>query len=188
MIRAVGPGAASDETTEHDLWRFSQEFYVLPGVAPALIALQDRDERDVNLVLFALWLGVTGRSALDSVSLGAAEKAVRDIRSEIVHPLRSLRRRLKGIADNDVQRLREGVKALELAAEKLCQDRLVALAEPAEARISARACLTRAQANLALYLGPLSSASAEASLIRSALAKVSLRRCAASEVMVHPSV
>ena len=58
-----------DESAENDLWRFSQDFYRLPGVASALIALQDRAGLDVNLMLFALWLGVTGRSPLDHAGL-----------------------------------------------------------------------------------------------------------------------
>src|SRR5215510_7813899 len=100
------------ESPESDLWRFSSDFYPLPGVAPALIALQDRDGLDVNLILFALWLGVVGRGPLDQANLAAAERAVRDIKTEIVEPLRALRRRLKGKRDKDVQDLREGVKAL----------------------------------------------------------------------------
>ena len=47
---------------EEALWRFSLAFYARPGVAEALIALQDRAGLDVNLMLFALWLGVSGRS------------------------------------------------------------------------------------------------------------------------------
>src|SRR4029077_986465 len=47
-----------------DLWRFSLAFYALPGVARALIALQDRDGLDVNLMLFAMWLGISGPGRL----------------------------------------------------------------------------------------------------------------------------
>ena len=50
------------KTSEDEaFWRFSLAFYERPGVADALIALQDCDGFDVNLVLFALWLGVSGR-------------------------------------------------------------------------------------------------------------------------------
>jgi uncharacterized protein (TIGR02444 family) len=163
-----------DESVENDLWRFSQAFYHFPGVASALIALQDRAGLDVNLMLFALWLGVTGRSPLDHADLAAAERAVCDIRAEMIVPLRALRRRLKGIPDSDVQNLREGVKALELAAEKLAQDRLAGLAGPADAEISAEACLALAEANLAFYLGPLSFGSAEAMVIRNAVAELAV--------------
>ena len=56
MIEAAGK-LCDDEA----LWRFSLTFYARPGVSEALIALQDRAGFDVNLMLFALWLGVSGR-------------------------------------------------------------------------------------------------------------------------------
>ncbi len=158
-----------DESPESDLWRFSLDFYALPGIAPALIALQDRDGLDVNLMLFALWLGISGRGRLDHDNLAAAEQAVRDIRTEIIEPLRALRRRLKDKPDSDVQNLREGVKALELAAEKLVQTRLAGLTGSADAGLAAEVRLAAANANLALYLRPQRFASAEATAIRNAV-------------------
>ena len=115
-------------------WRFSLAFYERPGVADALIALQDRDGFDVNLVLFALWLGISGRGALDGDALAAAERVAGTLRSEIVEPLRRLRRKLRHHPDGDVQRLREGVKVLEIAGEKLVQERLARLAGRGAAR------------------------------------------------------
>ena len=50
------------------------------------------------------------------------------IRAEIVDPLRALRRRLRAHRDSDVQSLRERVKTLELAAEKIGQYRLARFA------------------------------------------------------------
>ena len=52
-------------------WRFSLVFYERPGVADALIALQDRGGFDVNLILFALWLGISGRGLLGGDTLAA---------------------------------------------------------------------------------------------------------------------
>ena len=60
--------AAAEPPEDDALWRFSLAFYASPGVAQALIALQDRDQLDVNLMLFALWLGVSGRGRLSSPS------------------------------------------------------------------------------------------------------------------------
>ena len=179
-----------------DLWRFSLAFYALPGVARALIALQDRDGLDVNLMLFAMWLGISGRGRLDRDGLAAAERAVDRIRTEIVEPLRSLRRRLRGDPGGDVLHLREGVKALELAAEKLVQARLERFAGPAEADMAAEARLTAAHANLALYLGPERALCAEAAVISDALDRfarfdrqqLTRRCCAALRAEVHPSV
>ena len=144
--------AAAAPPEDDALWRFSLAFYALPGVAQALIALQDRDRLDVNLMLFALWLGVSGRGRLSSDGLALADRAICTIRVEIVEPLRALRRGLTRDLDADVQRLRESVKALELEAEKLAQRRLAAAHE-----------------NFALYLGRKKVCGAEAVVIRKAL-------------------
>jgi uncharacterized protein (TIGR02444 family) len=150
------------------LWQFSLAFYAAPGVADALIALQDRDGLDVNLILFVLWLGLSGHGRLDRKALTAADRAVCNIRDETVEPLRALRRKLKSNPDPEIQHLREGVKALELAAERVVQSRLVRLARPGgNAPHDAR--LADAYANFALYLGPTREDVGEARLIREAL-------------------
>ena len=151
-------------------WRFSLAFYERPGVADALIALQDRDGFDVNLVLFALWLGISGRGTLSGDALATAERAAGTLRSEIVEPLRRLRRQLRHHPDRDVQRLREGVKALEVAGEKLVQQRLARLAGSGGAKTEPGGRRrTAAHANLALYLGGEGVRSKEATVIEEAL-------------------
>ena len=154
---------------EEAFWRFSLYFYELPAVAQALLALQDRDGLDINLILFALWFGISGRGRLDSDALTAAERAIGKIRAEIVEPLRSLRRKLKEHPDSDVQRLREGIKALELEGEKLVQTRLARFAGSALGEISAEDRRATAVANLILYLGQDKTASAEAAVLRAAI-------------------
>lgn len=150
-------------------WLFSLAFYERPGVPDALIALQDRDGFDANLVLFALWIGISGRGALGGKALAAAEQVAGPLRREIVEPLRNLRRKLRQQPDSDVQKLREGVKALELAGEKLVQERLARLAGDAGAKPSRRARRAAAYANLALYLGGEGGRSKEAAVIEEAL-------------------
>jgi uncharacterized protein (TIGR02444 family) len=157
------------DADEPPLWRFSLAFYAAPGVARALMALQDRDGLDVNLMLFALWLGVSGHGRLASEGLSAAERAVCTIRADVVEPLRALRRSLGQNPDVEVQRIRDGVKALELAAEKLVQSRLAHFAGPCDVSRSRQARLTAAHDNLALYLGPARVGGAEAVAIRQAL-------------------
>jgi uncharacterized protein (TIGR02444 family) len=161
--------AAAAPPEDDALWRFSLAFYALPGVAQALIALQDRDRLDVNLMLFALWLGVSGRGRLSSDGLALADRAICTIRAEIVEPLRALRRGLTRDPDADVQRLRESVKALELEAEKLAQRRLAGIAGPSSGETFPDARLATARANLALYLGPERVCFAEAVVIQDAL-------------------
>lgn len=156
-------------------WRFSLAFYACPGVAPTLLALQDRDGLDVNLMLFALWLGLSGRGRLDRDALAAGERVARTMGAEIVEPLRALRRKLKDHPDEDVRRLRERVKALELDGEKLVQTRLARLVGPALGDIPAENRLATAVANLSLYLGPDKAGSAEAIVIRDALRSFAAR-------------
>ena len=151
------------------LWRFSLAFYERPGVADALIALQDRDGFDVNLVLFALWFGVSGRGALDGDTLAAAQHSAGALRRELIEPLRSLRRKLRHHPDGDVQKLREGVKALELAGEKLVQQRLARFAGSACAKPHPTSRRTAAHANIALYLGAEGIGTREAAVIEEAL-------------------
>ena len=154
---------------EPHLWWFSLAFYAAPSVARALITLQDRDGLDVNLMLFVLWLGVSGRGRLSGDGLRAAERAGGQIRADVVEPLRALRRSLGPNPDADVQRLCDGVKALELAAEKVVQSRLARFAGPCDASRSRHNRLDAAYDNFALYLGPERVGSAEAVAIRHAL-------------------
>jgi uncharacterized protein (TIGR02444 family) len=151
-------------------WQFSLAFYAAPGVSEALIALQDRDGLDVNLMLFALWFGLSGRGRLDPGMLAAADRMAAALRTEVIEPLRSLRRSLKDHADEDVQRLREGVKALELAGEKVAQTRLARLAQDVAANAPPSRRVGDACANFALYLGPERATSEAARIICDALA------------------
>ncbi|MGH7031333.1 MAG: TIGR02444 family protein [Stellaceae bacterium] len=160
-----GAGSASE-----DLWRFSLTYYARPGVAAALVALQDRERLDVSLILFALWLGTSGRGRLDRQGLTAADRAVRAIRRDIVEPLRALRRRLRSHPDPDIQRLREAVKAIEIEAEKTALHRLAASLAAPDAQVDRVTRLAAAHANLALCLGPDAMRSAEAAVIRDRLA------------------
>jgi len=159
------------ENTDGDdaLWRFSLAFYDRPGVAEALITLQDRDGFDVNLMLFALWFGISGRGALGSGTLAAAERATGTLRDEIVGPLRRLRRKLRDHPDGDIRQLREGVKSLELAGERLAQTRLVRLCARGRTDTPLPERRAAAHPNLAVYLGAEAIRSGEAGVIGEAL-------------------
>jgi uncharacterized protein (TIGR02444 family) len=159
------------ENTDDDdaLWHFSLALYDRPGVAQALITLQNRDGFDVNLMLFALWFGISGRGALGSDTLAAAERATGTLRNEIVGPLRRLRRKLRDHPDGDVQQLRQGVKALELASERVVQARLARLCARGRTGVPLPERRTTAHANLAVYLGAEGARSREAAVIGEAL-------------------
>ena len=149
-------------------WRFSLALYARPGVAEALLSLQDRAGHDVNLILFGLWLGI-GNRRLSGADLAAAAMTIAPTNDAAVAPLRRLRRRLKSVADSDLAALRRRIGMLELAAERQVQYRLAAEIAGAAVAPAEGAALALAEANLALCLGP-DAGSAEARLLREALA------------------
>jgi uncharacterized protein (TIGR02444 family) len=158
------PKSRNEMRATAELWRFSLAFYARPGVAEALIALQDRAGRDVNVVLFALWCGAVRGRPLSSGAFAAATAAIRTIGDGIVAPLRIVRQKLKTeYADPLSQALRRRVLQLELAGEWASQARLAAIAAtpvieaspvaPNRTDAIASDRLAAAMANLSLYLG-----------------------------------
>jgi uncharacterized protein (TIGR02444 family) len=134
-------------------WSFSLSFYDQPGVSAAAIALQDRHGRDVNIVLYACWLGLSGRGRLDAADLARAEAVSAPWRDGVVEKLRQGRRAIKQAnRDGSLSELYEAAKAVELGAERMAQRRLAALAPAATAR-SPAARAADAAASLTLYLG-----------------------------------
>ena len=164
MVEGVG-----ESPDDEALWRFSTAFYDRANVAEALIKLQDRAGFDVNLILFALWSGLSGRNRFTAAELAEANRAAGPIRTDLVEPLRALRRSLKSNPDADIQRLREEIKRLEIAAERMLQSRLARIAGTPGGENDPASRLAAAEANLALYLGPEAAGSAEAAIIRYAL-------------------
>src|SRR5713101_730457 len=126
------PGGEDDAAGEA-FWRFSLALYARPGVADALIAIQDRAARDVNLILFGLWLGASHGRLLAAGELAGSEAAIAPI------------------AAADLAPLRRRIATLEIAAERRVQYRLAAQLAGASGAQGDR--LAAAQANLALYLG-----------------------------------
>jgi len=161
--------SGEDETAGEAFWRFSLALYSRPGVADALIRVQDRAARDVNLILFGLWLGASQGRRLAAADLAGAEAAIAPISGAVVAPLRQLRRQLKPAADPDFQALRRCVAGLEIAAERRVQYRLAARFPGASGAQPEGDRLAAAEANLALYLGD-DSRSAEAAALCQALA------------------
>jgi len=85
--------------------------------------LQDRRGLDVNVLLFAAWAGAVCGVRLSPEELARIDSAIADWRAEVVRPLRAVRRRVKG----EDAALYERLKAAELAAERIQQDRLFAV-------------------------------------------------------------
>ena len=98
------------------LWAFSLAVYGGDGVADECLSLQERLGLDVNILLLAAFIGAVEGVRLESQDIAAASAAVADWQSEIVRPLRQVRRTLKPMS---AERLRAQVKAAELEAEKI---------------------------------------------------------------------
>ncbi len=122
-----GPcGAPSGaDAPERGLWAFSLAVYAQGGVAAACLDLQDRRGVDVNLLLFALWAGAACGARLSDGEMERLDGAVAAWRDEVVRPLRAVRRRAKGEPGGQDAYAR--LKAAELAAERVEQERLEAL-------------------------------------------------------------
>lgn len=142
MVPAVSPAPWNS------LWDFSLAIYAAPGVAEACLRAQDQHGLDVNLILWAAWLGASGHR-LTGGELAAAASATDAWRREVVQPLRAVRRRLKTAPDMAAQALRDQVKAAELEAER--QQQLMLQAFPRQVRDDAQP-ETALAANIALLL------------------------------------
>jgi uncharacterized protein (TIGR02444 family) len=169
----VADGAKAGDAA---LWRFSLALYARPRVAAALLALQDHAGRDVNLMLYALWLGAVRGCRLEPAALHAAEEAIA-ASAEAIAALRGLRRRLRAAEDPRSQGLRRRLLALELAGERSVQARLATgVASPPDAAPAGDA-LAQATANFDLYLGADRNRP-EAAIVRAALAGLMRRTTA----------
>lgn len=134
-------------------WTFSLGLYRQPGVAEACLQLQDRCGVDVNVALFLLWRALDQRRLRDD-AVRALIDAVRPWQSEVIAPIRGLRRMLKSgaplLKQGDAEVFRNKIKAIELEAERLQQEAMAALA-PDLASEPATSVTEAARAMLAAY-------------------------------------
>jgi uncharacterized protein (TIGR02444 family) len=111
--------------------RFALELYRRTGVADACLDLQHRHDLDVNVVLFAAFIGALRRQTLTIADLDLAQRRVHAWHHEIVRPLRAVRQRLKTgpvPAPNEAtEGLRRNLAQLEIEAEVIELDQLGAL-------------------------------------------------------------
>lgn len=114
------------------LWAFSLAVYGGDGVEDECLDLQERLNLDVNLLLFAAFVGSVEGMQLDDQDIAVADTAVAGWHGEIVRALRRARRALKPPSADAGNPLREAsatlraqVKAAELEAEKIEQAMLL---------------------------------------------------------------
>ena len=151
-VRSPDRAAHAADRAGAAFWRFSLTLYGRPGVADALIALQDRAGLDVNLILFGLWVGMRDGQELGRDGFAAAAEAAAELNG-VVRGIRALRRQLGDGNAGDIRFLRGAVLRLELAVERRVQRRLAACAAPvAEPQVPGDPS-SAALANLACCLG-----------------------------------
>lgn len=80
----------------NEFWDFSTRLHARDDVERACLALQDRHDIDVNVLLFCYWVAASGRATFRPGELAAALDAVRSWRHEVVLPLRAVRLKLEG--------------------------------------------------------------------------------------------
>jgi uncharacterized protein (TIGR02444 family) len=132
---------------------FALGVYAADGVSGACLALQDRLDVDVNVVLFAAYLGAVRAERLTDAGLGTALDRVGSWHREVVRPLRLVRRRLKVHPAPAAGQLRADLQRLEIDAEMIELAELGALAVD-EARPSASGTpAERAAAAIATVVG-----------------------------------
>lgn len=143
-------GALAMLPADVGFWDYSVALYARPGVASACLALQDRHDLDVNLLLLCCWAGARGIQ-LDPGRLAALAAVVGPWQTEVVQALRRVRRRLKGdplsAPAAAAEALRRQIGAVELEAERIEQTMLAAALGTSEGAASPAAAV----ANLAAY-------------------------------------
>jgi uncharacterized protein (TIGR02444 family) len=116
---------------DNAFWRFSLAVYAAPGVADQCLALQRSHGIDVNLLLFAAWIGAERGTALSQADMQRFAGAVEGWRQTVVVPLRNLRQAMKPLAEMqhaEAASLRQEIAASELRAEQIEQAMLFAAA------------------------------------------------------------
>ncbi len=123
----------ASEASELDtpLWAFSLAVYGAEGVADECLALQEQLRLDVNVLLFAAYMGAVEGIVLTPRDIAGAGAEVSYWHDVIVRALRAVRQTLKPLSLDEgnalrapAAGLRATVKAAELRSEKIEQGML----------------------------------------------------------------
>ena len=106
-------------------WRFSVQFYAMPGVESDCLRLQDEGGLNVNLALWCCWRALEGEK-LDREDIRAALEHIGEWNETVSTPLSALRRRVKdelggGPSEALPHGLYQRLKTAELEAERVEQ-------------------------------------------------------------------
>lgn len=111
-----------------NFWDFSVRTYRTPGVPDACLSMQNDYGADVNMLLYCCWVGAVVGEFDDDLFERSSEYS-RQWAGNVVQPLRQARTWMKHIGcstaptpTDDCMQLREEVKIVEFAAEKMQQE------------------------------------------------------------------
>jgi len=111
-----------DFLENNPLWDFAVKLYSQKPIASRLLALQDNDGLNINILLTLVWLGQSGKK-LTTDDVDKLIMAIDIIDANIVQPLRTARRNLKTLFPLNTD-LYEKAKDLELVCEHIVLDQL----------------------------------------------------------------
>lgn len=160
---------------DFSLWKYALATYQRPGVAEACLALQDRHDADVNLLLAAGWLA--GRGGLwCQEQVGELVYLCSDWRERCLLPLRSVRRYLRermGEEHGAIGGLYGKAKLLELEAERyqlrLIEERIIDIPAVSPEQSPAQLLAANLDVCLALLPGGLDDCRDERAMLLQAL-------------------
>ncbi|MGE5534277.1 MAG: TIGR02444 family protein [Acidobacteriota bacterium] len=109
---------SNGEALDNPFWTFSLAVYGAPGVAAECLALQDRHELDVNLLLLAAYAGAVNGIGINVDDVSAAFETIAQWHNDVVRSLREARRALKPMSENPDDPLRPAASALRTQAQK----------------------------------------------------------------------
>ena len=111
----------------NSFWAYSLRFYDDPKTQRACLDAQFQLNADINIILYILFKAKSGQR-LTLNAIRGAEKNSAPWRSNIVEPLRQIRRSLKKypycIPDRDQASFRAAIKKIEVTSERLQQEYL----------------------------------------------------------------
>jgi uncharacterized protein (TIGR02444 family) len=140
-------------------WDFSVRTYRTSGVSEACLSLQNDQGADVNMLLYCCWVGAAVGSFDDELFSRASKYSARWA-ANVVIPLREARSWMKHTGctaeptpTEDCMQLREQVKSVEFAAEKMQEEVLESMVSVDRTRDERpKQIVEDVAANLMLYL------------------------------------
>ncbi|MEM1243553.1 MAG: TIGR02444 family protein [Pseudomonadota bacterium] len=108
----------------HAFWNFSVKFYNDDSIASALHLLQTKHQLNINIILYCIYCGLSGRGAINSVQINQLNHAVEVWHRKITKAIRQLNRRVKQYRDFDAK-IHELIFSTELLTEQIEQSIIV---------------------------------------------------------------